>query len=77
MLPDPTHFQTLNNSLQDPSIPVNNENFFDCIECVVDNQRMLEDSLKLLPNLAKESNRKQFASTIDEISDALTALHGT
>ena len=43
----------------------------------MDNQRILEDNLKQLPNLAKANDRKQFASTIDEINEALTALQGT
>ncbi|KAL5257851.1 hypothetical protein ACHWQZ_G012707 [Mnemiopsis leidyi] len=68
------NLETLNNSLQDPSVPVSNENFFDCIEAVVHNQRILEDNLKQLPTLAKANDRKQFASSIDEINDALTAL---
>ena len=55
-------------------MPVSNENFFDCIEAVVHNQRILEDNLKQLPTLAKANDRKQFASSIDEINDALTAL---
>ena len=72
-----THSQTLNNSLQDPSVPVSSENFFECIENVVDNQRILEDNLKQLPSLAKANDRKQFASAVDEISDALSALQGS
>ena len=69
--------QTLNNSLQDPSVPMNEENFFDCIETVVDSQRILEDNLKQLPNLAKANDRKAFATAIDEISGALASLQGT
>ena len=52
------------------------ENFFDCIESVVDNQRILEETLKQLPILAKANDRKSFAAAIDDISAALTALQG-
>ena len=56
---------------------MSSENFFECIENVVDNQRILEDNLKQLPSLAKANDRKQFASAVDEISDALSALQGS
>ena len=69
-------FQTLNNALKEPNEPVNDENFFDCIETLVHNQRLMEDNLKQLPILLKANDRKKFATTIDEINDALTALQG-
>ncbi|XP_021951847.1 talin-1 isoform X2 [Folsomia candida] len=66
--------QALRPLLDNPSEPINRSSYFDCQQIVVDQSKLLGDSMTGIANFAKESQLDQFGGSVNAAADAICGL---
>ena len=66
--------QSTRSALHNPSEPINDMTYFDCLDAVMDKSKSLGDGMTGIANNAKKSEHEPFGEAVKDVADAITGL---
>uniref|UniRef100_H3ANX1 Talin 1 n=1 Tax=Latimeria chalumnae TaxID=7897 RepID=H3ANX1_LATCH len=66
--------ETVREMLENPTEAISDHSYFDCLECVMENSKVLGESMAGISHNAKNSNLPEFGDSISSASKALCGL---
>ncbi len=68
------NIQMMRSLLEQPSEPINDSTYFECLETVTERSRRLGDAMTGIANHAKKNEHQEFGDSVKEASDSICGL---